>query len=176
MLVPFLMTFILLNILNEYDIIKPDEQSMYFIDNRMLCFIPIGLGFLLIANVWWYVEQDGRELFYLWRKVIFEESVVLTVLFELAVFVEFIIVYRGIVGFRWDMLTNYITFSFFVSGGVLCLIYRIRRMTVFIAIFVLCYLFELCGDYGLFGTYSFFAWHYCKSQDKNVVFLLNKNV
>lgn len=158
LLVPFLMLFVLLNVMNIPDIVRTNDSSIYFIDYRMLCMIPIGLGILLITSMWCYIVENGRELFYIRRSVIFNESIVLTVLYVLAVTIEYLTVYRYIAGFRGDMFLHYIILIFCVSGGILCLIYRIRNMTISIMFFVFLYLLELLGDH--LGIYSIFSWHY----------------
>ncbi|MCM1500652.1 MAG: hypothetical protein NC124_19495 [Clostridium sp.] len=159
-LFPIFLIMLLLNVWNLHDYLVPNEYSQYFINYRMMMVLPIGIAVLLVFSVYPYLTGDGRELLYIKRKHILLECVVQTISYVFLLVMEIIIFYRPIMEWRWDIYLKYMLCVFAISGIVLCLAYRIRKITVFIMVLILTYIVEWVASSGILDVYSIMSWNY----------------
>ena len=64
---PPVLLFVLLNLWNYHDLVFPNTSSKYFMDERMLLLLPIGIGVISVVSCLPYLMQDGCEILYLQR-------------------------------------------------------------------------------------------------------------
>ena len=58
--VPPVLLWLLLNIWNFHDLLYPNRSTKYFMDERMLLLLPIGIGILSVVSCLPYLAQNGR--------------------------------------------------------------------------------------------------------------------
>ncbi|MDE6627552.1 MAG: hypothetical protein K2K56_14450 [Lachnospiraceae bacterium] len=159
-LVPVFLIMLVLNIWNLHDYLAPNKYSKYFINYRMMIMLPIGIVILLVFSIYPYLTGSGRDLLYINRKYILFECIVETVLYGFLLVAEVIFFYRPIMGLRLEIYLRYIICLFMISGIVLCLAYRLRKMTVIVMTLILMYIIEWIADSGVLDVHSIMSWNY----------------
>lgn len=166
LLIPFVLIWGILNILNIHDIMYPDIIfSKYFIDFRMVIVLPIGIAIVLVTAIAPYLDGCGRELLYANRKYILIECIIQTICYSIIMTIEFVAVYIRILEMEVLDLTvivylKYLAYIFCISGIILFLGYRIKKMPIFIMSIVLIYVSEIILYIAGEAMLSMFSWKY----------------
>lgn len=160
LLLPVFLIMLVLNICNWHDYFAPNQYSKYFINYRMMLILPIGIVILLVFGVYPYLTGGGRDLLYINRKHILLECIAETALYEILLVVETVFFYRPIMGLQLEIYLKYIICVFMISGIVLCLAYRLRKMSVFIMVLILMYIIQWIAYLGVLDIHSIISWNY----------------
>lgn len=152
-----------LNVWNLHDYRFPNEFSKYFINERMLMLLPVGICVLMIALEQYYLCEGGRELLYLYRKDIYAEYVLVFAFYELLMTIDFVVFYHFLMELPLEVYIRYFLLVFCLAGIILVLSYRIKKTMTVAVVMLVFYVFEFVIEQGSLNLPCLFSWNYYSS-------------
>lgn len=152
--------WLLLNIWNFHDLLYPNRSTKYFMDERMLLLLPIGIGILSVVSCLPYLAQNGREVLYIQRSQLNRQLTINDVYYVLVVTIEYVLVYHKSIKVGSLAYFRYVLLSLAVSQICVLLLYAVKHVTMALVLLTAGYL-VLCLLHGG-GTkiVDLFSWNY----------------
>lgn len=158
--VPPVLLWLLLNIWNFHDLLYPNRSTKYFMDERMLLLLPIGIGILSVVSCLPYLAQNGREVLYIQRSQLNRQLTINDVYYVVVVTIEYVLVYHKSIKAGSLAYFRYVLLSLAVSQICVLLLYAVKHVTMTLVLLTAGYL-VLCLLHGG-GTkiVDLFSWNY----------------
>lgn len=157
---PPVLLFVLLNLWNYHDLVFPNTSSKYFMDERMLLLLPIGIGVISVVSCLPYLMQDGCEILYLQRNDLTQQLLRNDIYYGTLLTIEYVLVYYKNVGEGWIPYFRYLLLSLAVSQICVLILYTIKHVNMALVlltgIYLLFYLLHESGRKFL----DLFTWNY----------------
>lgn len=161
--VPVILYGMILTFWNWYDIRNPDPLfSKFFIDDRMLLLLPIGIVISMIYAIHPYIIEQGRELLYMHKKQMVLEICLHILWNVLVISVVFLSTYVQIMPLPELVYVKYIAVILLYTGLSFGFLFAFHSITMSILVLVLIYLVQLTGRYGLSMLPHYMNWTYDK--------------
>ena len=158
--VPPILLWLLLNIWNFHDLLYPNRSTKYFMDERMLLLLPIGIGILSVVSCLPYLAQNGREVLYIQRSQLNRQLMIIDLYYVVVVTIEYVLVYHKNITVGGLAYLRYVLLSLAVSQICVLLLYAVKHVTMALVLLTAGYL-VLCLLHGG-GTRigDLFSWNY----------------
>lgn len=158
--VPPILLWLLLNIWNSHDLLYPNRSTKYFMDERMLLLLPIGIGILSVVSCLPYLAQNGREVLYIQRSQLNRQLMINDLYYVVVVTIEYVLVYHKNITVGGLAYLRYVLLSLAVSQICVLLLYAVKHVTMALVLLTAGYL-VLCLLHGG-GTriVDLFSWNY----------------
>lgn len=145
-------------LLSWHDLLHPDKYSKYFINDRLLKWLPVGIAVGIFTLFYEDMNGVGRELLYVSRGMRRRQLISLLVIYNLLFLGSYFFLYKDILDY--DLLVCFKCVLETVCSAVViyAMFYISRNYTTSLAVFVAASAFSLISDHDFgFGVY---AWNY----------------
>lgn len=158
--IPAVWVLVVLPAVNAYDLLHPNEFSQYFINQRILSLLPVGIAGMVFLYLRDDIDGIGKEVLYLYAGKRHLQMLWMSFLYSILFLMSELLLYRKYFGdYNWIVCTKAILLVFTFTSLLYALLYLLKSnslaVSAFTAIYIMVYVLsntELCHlfryDYG----------------------------
>lgn len=159
-------------LLSWHDLLYTDDRfSKYFINDRLLKWLPVGIAVGMFAMFYEDMNGEGRELLYVSRGVRRRQILFLLVIYNLLFLGSYYILYKDILDYNLLVCFKCVLETVCSAAVIYALLYISRNYTTSLAVFVAAFGFSLIWEQSL--SAGVYAWNYMEySYFRQVIIML----